>query len=47
MGHFEIVLGRLWIVVVRCGSFQVLVTTRNSTATTEEWHININEKASN
>ena len=47
VGHFEIVLGRLWIVVVRCGSFRVLVTMRNSTATTEEWDININEKASN
>ena len=39
VGRFEIVLGR-------CGSFWVLVTTRNSTATTEEWHININKEAS-
>ena len=41
MGRFEIVLGRLkivvdscgslWIVVDRCGSFRVLVTTQLST----------------
>ena len=28
MGRFEIVLGRLKIVVDSCGSFRVLVTTR-------------------
>ena len=49
-----VVLRSLWILVNpcgilvdRCGSFWVLVTTRNSTATTEEWHININKKALN
>ena len=42
-----IVVGRFEIVLGRCGSFRVLVTTRNSTATTEEWHININKEASN